>query len=549
MFFSAFVFLSALLFQATMVHGAIDPGMTGWGLTVFQGEKPDTFGVEIVEVLPGQAPGEGRILVRLTGGLVESTGVASGMSGSPVYVNDELIGALAAGFPFVEEPMGLVTPIDAMLNWVTGSEVGIVGWNGKSPLSGVGFGFDSHALSSVSVGLKELGITFQNSGGGQAQKEAGDLEPGEPAAIIFVEGDWNLAAIGTVTWKDGTKIAAFGHPLMGLGMVDLPLAGARIAATLPSLAQSFKVGSPGRIRGRIVFDGTSGVIGILDEAPRLLPLSVHVKGPVERTFDLRLAVHPAISPILLRACIQNCAGVVGGPAIDNAGILFEMYLEGGQRRSVESVTRGAGALTSSGEELSMLLAGVMNCPLGEVTPESLSATISLEQRTEEYFLKNVMVRKRSHPFTDKEIAVAVTLLSSSGETVDRTIVLGLPPGTRNEKLSIFVADGPAMLQWERARAPLTHTPSSVEEYLDELFHSWAPNRLYFALVSDSKGWSRRGGEVSRLPRSYTGVLSHAQQRGFHDLSKTSVLSRTEIVLDGMVHGSAALDLFSGHEQK
>jgi hypothetical protein len=541
MSFVSFLLMSILAASGTVSVDEITPGTTGWGLTVFRGTEPDTFGVEVVGLMPSSAPGDSRLLVRLTGELAESTGVAAGMSGSPVYVGENLVGALSGSFPFSQQPIATVTPIEGMLRPEIGEAGSATSWGGVTPLFGVGSGFDQQTLSFLTTGFGDLGITFRQSGS-VVDDITAELSPGDPLAAVMVSGDWALAAIGTVTWKEGGKLAAFGHPLMGLGSVDLPLAGARIAATVASVAHAFKVGNPGQIAGRISFDGTNGILGQIGEMPKLLPLTVQVLQPKQRTFKLCLAVHPAITPMLFRACVLNCSGVVGGTATLDARVDLSAYFAGGRERQFVSVGRGPGALGAAGEELGQLLSLVMNSPLGAVVPDSLTVTVSMDQRPDEYFLKSAAIDHATLRGENRTVSVSVLLLSTEGKTIRHVVELAVPSGALGERLSVIIADGPTMKQWEYDRAPLTHVPQDLEHYLNELFHPWAPDRLYVALVSKARGWTRRGSEVSRLPPSYVDILSHATQRGSHDLSTMSVLSRGAIDLDGKVYGSTTLEL-------
>lgn len=547
MCFLSFLIMSLLAVSGTLSVEKIVPGATGWGLTVFQGTRPDTFGVEVVGLMPSSAPGEGRILVKLTGELAESTGVAAGMSGSPVYIGTNLVGALSGSFPFSEQPIATVTPIEGMLRPEIGGAGHSSAWGSHTPLFGVGSGFDEQTLSFLTTSFSDLNITFRQ-GGGASEEVAEDLYPGVPVAAVMVSGDWTLAAIGTVTWKEEGRLAAFGHPLMGLGFVDLPLAGAHIAATVASVAHSFKVGNPGQIVGRISFDGTNGILGQVGQMPRLLPLTVQVRQPNLRTFKMRLAVHPAITPMLLRVCVLNCSGVVGGSATLDARVDLSAQFAGGRERRFISVGRGPGALGVAGEELGRLLHYVMNNPLGTVVPDSLTVTVSMDQRPDEYFLKSASIDHVTLHGENRSIGVSVLLLSTGGETIRHLVELRVPSGSLSEELSVILADGPTMAQWEHDRAPLTHVPADVEHYLDELFHPWAPDKLYLALVSKARGWTRRGSEVSRLPHSYEEILARAPQRGSHDLSTMSVLARGVIELDGTVYGNTTLEI-RGQEGK
>jgi hypothetical protein len=205
-------------------------------------------------------------------------------------------------------------------------------------------------------------------------------------------------------------------------------------------------------------------------------------------------------------------------------------------------------LGAAGEELGQLLDFLVNSPLGTIVPDSLAVSVTMDRHREEYFLKSAAIDYASFDETNRSIGVSVMLLSRAGTTARHFVELPVPPGSLGERLSVMIADGPTMLQWEHDRAPLTHVPSGVEHYLDELFHPWAPDKLYVALVTNARGWMRRGSEVTRLPHSYAEILSRAPQRGLHDVSRMSVLSRGAIELEGPVYGNVSLQVH-GQEGK
>ncbi len=536
--------LFAILSGGTISPSDVEPGMTGWGSTVFKGVEPDTFGVTILGVTQrGSTPGGQRILVRLTGAQIESTGVAAGMSGSPIFMNGHLLGALSASFPFSSEPMALVTPIAGMLQESTRGGKRIVSMPGaRLPLAGSGPGFTPEALSIIS-GQLGTGCMILTSGGAEVPAgTAGELAPGQPASVVLVDGDWNLAVTGTVTWRDGQDLAAFGHPFLGLGEVDLPLAGGSVTAVVPSRALSFKIGSTGPIVGRVRFDGSNGIRGEVGDPPPMLPLHVEVGTPARKHFDLRLALHQSVTPILLRTCVANSMGAVEGAMASNVSARLQLFLNGGNERGVTSIRRGLGAVQAVAEEMSGLLNGVLNCPLGPITVDSLHVKMTVTPMPQEFFLHSIALAPPGVVPGADHLSVRVELLTNTGEMFSTRVKLDLPPGLSGKRLTIRAGDYEAMNRWEKERSPLLHVPGSMEEYLDELLPSWMPDRLYLVLYSATEGWSRRGGEVSRLPRSFAKILGRANQMGEFDLPRQSVLSRTELGFDGRVYGSAVIEL-------
>jgi len=327
---------------STLGVDEIHPGQKAVVRTVFQGSRVDEFEAEIVGVLRmGRAQGD-MILARATSERVLRTGVALGMSGSPVYVDGRLIGALSSGWPFSREPVFGVTPIGEMLELLKnpsgGTEDGTAGpsgadlgsasrgarfgefhWDGpgqdagleegaghgpaESPVPAPGGatgrrvagiaalparlalplacgGVHPAALDIGRGWLEPLGLAAVPGGRATAKQAAPDsIVPGSAVAIDVMSGDLQLSALGTVTYRDGDQVLIFGHPFFQSGEVRLPLSTAEITTVLPSQFFSFKVGASSRPAGVVTQDRRAGVAGRLGGSPRLLPVAVNVARP------------------------------------------------------------------------------------------------------------------------------------------------------------------------------------------------------------------------------------------------------------------------------
>ena len=276
-------------------------GMHATGRTVFAGDRVEDFDVEILGVLANSGPKQSIILARLSGGPLEKTGVMQGMSGSPVYIDGKLVGAVAMAFPFSKEPIAGIRPIEEMV-------AGQAGGDGKVraglPLSGdnlmaqlpkrdvfdsklidiatpVSFsGFSAGTLEHFAPQLRSMGLEPRQgvSGGASnaAKTASGPLQPGSMISVQLASGDLSIGADGTVTHIDGNKIYAFGHRFLSVGSTELPFARASVITLLANLSSSFKISSSGEWLGAITSDHNTAVAGELGRRPRMVPLSIAV---------------------------------------------------------------------------------------------------------------------------------------------------------------------------------------------------------------------------------------------------------------------------------
>src|SRR5438094_5054174 len=292
----------------TIPLSKIHTGMRGVAYTVFEGTKPEPMDVEVLGILKNaNGPKGDIILVRLSGEKAEYTGVVAGMSGSPVYLNGKLAGALAFRIgEFSKEPIAGVTPIAEMLeinamdrtpgSSTVNAKAGViapsktsgpgVSENPSTQLSN-GFanylkpietplafsGFSQEAMERFAPQFAKAGIVpVMGVGSVSNSKQPEPLEPGSAVSAILVRGDMDIAATCTVTYMDAEHLLACGHPLLQFGMVDLPMTKAQVLATLPSPLNAFKIVNATEAVGTFVQDRHTGIMGEFGKKPDLIPV-------------------------------------------------------------------------------------------------------------------------------------------------------------------------------------------------------------------------------------------------------------------------------------
>jgi hypothetical protein len=297
-------------------------GQHAIGKTVFQGNKIEEFQVDILGVLENVGPRQSIILARLSGGPLAETGVMQGMSGSPVYMDGRLVGAVALAFNFSKEPIAGIRPIEEML--AVGDpgrpEAPRVASNSDSFASKliniatpVSFsGFTAGTLDQFSPQLKKLGLEPRQgvSSGGKLPSKLGapaSLRPGDMIAVELLSGDMSIGAEGTVTAVDGKAIYAFGHQFMSVGNTELPFARAEVLTLLPNLSSSFKISSPLEWMGTITQDRSTSIYGELGHKADTIPLTITMKDGrrAPLAYHMQMIQDRVLSPYIIQTAVYS----------------------------------------------------------------------------------------------------------------------------------------------------------------------------------------------------------------------------------------------------
>jgi len=314
-------------------------GMKGVAYTVFQGTQPESMGVEVLGVLKNfNGPKSDVVLVRLGGAKAEYTGVVAGMSGSPVYIDGKLLGAIAYRIgQFSKEPIAGVTPIQQMLeinefdnstpqqgaaantrpqapqktstsgNIEAPAPQGMTQYLQPIDLPILFNGFTEGALQQFSSQFASAGITpVMGVGSSSGMKQPEPLVPGSAVSAILVRGDMDVAATCTVTYMDAEHLLACGHPLTQYGMVDMPMTKANVIATLPSPLNAFKIVNTTEPVGAFVQDRKTGIMGRFERDPQMIPVTLSLHGPSgPREYHYEVLNNPKLTPLMMMATVYN----------------------------------------------------------------------------------------------------------------------------------------------------------------------------------------------------------------------------------------------------
>ncbi len=276
----------------------VRPGLAGVGYSVFAGTKVEKFDVKVISVVEDNFGKDKLILVKMTGKRIEEVGgLAAGMSGSPVYIRNRLLGAISYGFENADAFLALVTPIDAMLKLIP---EGLYGQKTDqdshyipvaTPVMVSGMGSRAYDLLSQNLARQGLKAVYLPKTAGARREAAEPLEAGSAIAVQLVTGDYQVAAIGTVTFVDKRRFVAFGHSFSNKGNVDYLALQAYIVHTVKSPVMSFKIGIPLQPIGRVAQDRQAGIMGYLGESPEMIPVTVNatdVERKLSRTINFQV---------------------------------------------------------------------------------------------------------------------------------------------------------------------------------------------------------------------------------------------------------------------
>jgi hypothetical protein len=563
-------------------------GMKGYGRTVMHGTKVESFQAEVLGVLKNTSPGRDLVLCRLSGLNLEKTGVIAGMSGSPVYIENKLLGAVAYAWAFGKEPIAGVTPFSQMHGFVEAyerrdlaeqSKPVRVGLSTPVQIEGRDFntvtvsnsyadpvpaavdglwmvplrtplcasGFTPHSLAFLRDQCRAAGLLPMQSGAASAaiadHERNTPLQAGSPLAVALVQGDFDLSGIGTVTHIEGNRVYGWGHPFYSLGACELPLMTGYIHTIYPRQSVSFKMGSPLRTVGVINADVSTCIAGWLDRKPDLIPLGMTVQGcPGEssKTFNVRIVRQRSLLPALVFACLINSIDLQGDlPDELTADFTARVEVEGHAPLVIKDSY--SGPLYTGGR-----------APPALYTPVASLINLLLYNSYKPIRIDRIECETRIRPQRSTAEIEAVELDSESyepGDTVKATVFLRPFKGLRQRlpvslKLPVdlpegnytaTVCDDLANVRFEFRDNPTLATPHTLGQLFDSLQVQTAAKRtnLVVRIPINAVGVALDGTSLPNLPPSMVEILGGSRRTGAQPVTGAIVARRsTKWVVQG-----------------
>jgi hypothetical protein len=541
----------------------VERGQRGYGYSVFSGQEPERFEAEVLGVVRNYSPDLSYILMRLTGNGLEEVGVVAGMSGSPVFIQGRLVGAVAYAYPFAKEAIAGVTPIEAMrkLQGVAPVALPVAAPDisallerpsdpqgileaelellrpsdlGGQSAAAVGWGASGFGGLPGAMLARRLGPL---SSAGQARQAdlGGEMRPGSAVAAVLVDGDLRLAATGTVTERLGDEILAFGHPFLGLGEIGVPMAAAEVITVLPSQVVSFKISNVGSIVGAFEEDRLAGIRGRLGARAETIPLSVRVSGAEPRQFHMELASIPLLTPMLAAVSVlgaqEAAAHATGSMGLD-LKVRFDLGPHG--HLDLEQAFDGASAAIDSAIYLLTFTRFLVQNSFAEVPLRGIEVEVDQypTPRTS-VLIGGYADRTQVHP--GETVRLHLDVAPFRGDPQRREISVELPRDLDSGTYSLLVGDGVSL---DAARMALeAASPVRFDQALQLLRRFHSRRDLVVLGVSAGSGLAVAGEVMPQLPGTIQSLWGAAGSRSAVPLRLTvnqELVERLDVPLEGAV---------------
>ena len=574
--------------SATMMHASdVRPGMKGYGLTVFSGIKPERFDAEVLGVHHRFFPNQDLILCRLTAPQLKDLGVVAGMSGSPVYIDGKLIGAVAYGWSDSLDALAGVTPIDAMLEVYASTEETSSSQTAGAPEGGSRAMFDAYlsmresahlnllprkrGVSAINVrmsdvsqaqgggldrlpeelslqplaaplfmstaspatlalardffagtGMEPVGASLAGGGAASANAEnspggpvkdlgalADEVSGGYALAVPMVEGDLSMAGVGTVTWRKGDRLVAFGHPMFQFGSVEFPMAAARINALVKSRMRPFKLGeSVGQI-GAVRQDRLPAIGGKFGPPLEMIPVRATVRDAAYsgvKDFNYKVMRHRELTPGLVMTVLAESMAAAGRSGGDAAAFFrYTLGFDDGTTFTQENYLAdqwgGSEAAMLAGADVGALVTN----PFRKVMLNQLDFDVEVVDKFPQATLFQAQLN-RDTVRPGETVEVEWQLNPYRGEPRMMSTNFVVPENLPDGDYRVMVSDAASRRQAEATRNPGGSRVLNYESLLRVVKRNFPRNKVYITVMDADSGVSMHGQELPRLPGSVEALI-------------------------------------------
>jgi len=567
----------------------VQKGMKGYGLTVFEGTKVEKFDVEILGVLHNIGPDQNLILARVDHPVVARAGVIAGMSGSPIFIDGKVIGALAYAWQFAKEPVAGITPIEEMLkigrvaapqgaspagatprmsavemlgalsnNDSTAAFEKLMKNMGAAPVNTTGgvrrialpvamSSFSAETVQRFSPYLEQFGFVAVPSGTASTSTSTNTkntFEPGDPVGAVLLKGDFNVAASGTVTYIDGNHVYAFGHPFLDMGEINFPMATSDVVTVLPSVASSFKFSNTGPIVGVLQQDRAAGIMGTLGAKPDMIPVEVVLHGSgAQQTYRVSVVRHSHLSPLMLAmvtdSVVANAQRAAGERTVMMDG---EINLKGFAPIKLREGWAGQQARQSIPQYLALVSGYLMSNEFSSTEIEGIKINIhhNDELRIAKLMEASLVTPEKGRITAGDTVKVRTVLKPFRGEPFVEMFDVRIPDDQPLGSAYLLVGSGSVMNAIDFTLVP--PDPRTLAQVLGVIGRLRPSTDLTVALYSTGEGAVTSGVYLPNLPPSMRAVVAADTSNGAQAAVKYHPAGQNAKPLGYIVDGALKIDI-------
>ena len=546
-------------------------GMQGYAYTIFAGDKIEKFDLEVLGVLDNfLGPKQPIILVQLKGPKVEHTGVVAGMSGSPVYLEGKLAGALSLKLGiFTKEPIAGVTPIQDVLNpppsaaaEVFLQQFGIPSGSSASAMLPAGSalepietplvfsGFQPAALQQFASQLQGYGLVATQGGTTAPNPQDGHLVAGDMAGMVLVQGDASINSACTVTAVEADRVFLCGHPFLSLGDVQLPMARSHVVATLSSELASTKIVNVAGSIGTITGDHLTAVTGKLGAPPTMIPLDLSVKASnSEKKLHFEIVNHPKLTPLLVALTTFN--GLTQNTVYGESTTLHltgEIHVQGHPAVEIENTFAPGDTLSPDGFPVALTMQNIFGRLYSNMFEpakiEGISLHVDSVPGRKSFTIESAWLEKgEAAPGETLRVRVLVRPYRGAPR-IEETAVRVPDQATRGTTLRVLVSDGDLLNRASRgfAFAGAGGGPAGLDQLISLLNRERRNDRLYVGLFVPVPTLLWDDKELPNIPLSQINIVDGRPAPGSVQVLRESLASEASIPLGGPVSGVISLNL-------
>jgi len=567
-------------FSEIMKLNEIKVGMEGVGKTIYKGTNIESFKFKILGFIESFSAGKTLIIAELFSPELEKGGIVSGMSGSPVYINGKIIGAVSYGFGFSKKPIGGITPIEDILKTnsynikkyqINISDIKVnfgkknikkisdfiqkkllerINFTPNSSLAPIKLISYTRGMSKSSTrSLNPIFTPLSNLNSMKLKpnlikgkvKDFFKLRDADAVSIPLIRGDFEYSASGTVSFVDGKKVYLFGHPFFNLGNVEFPLHKAEVITIVPSYQSPFKLSASKHMIGTVTQDRFSSVMAELGKVPYMIPLKVFLRDR-NKSFKVEIVNHPLLTPSLSSIAINNIFSTelqeVGFQSFKVKGKIF---IENEKNINIDELYSGSGAYDSFSNLIMAINFFLMNNKEKNIKIQKMNFDISTSEELRKASIENVLINKNKFK-SGELIKLDIKIKNDLGNSFSKIIQIKAPMLSAGKSFYVLIGDRNAIGRFDAQNIKSSYFPSTVNSLIRAINNLRKGNRIYVKLFTSQNGVYLKGREYSNLPESLNVLYRSNSLNKNSSIIRYSTVREYQMETDAVISGKKIFKL-------